>query len=117
MVENPKIEVGNKKLDLSLVPPSAIVALAEAFRDGEKKYSRFNWRKSKVPASVYYAALQRHMCAWYDGEDYDPESNVNHLAHAMACLAILVDASLCDTLADDRPPRTDLGSAIRDCTQ
>jgi len=42
---------------------------------------------------------------WFDGEDHDSESGISHLAHARACLGILLDALAVDTCIDDRPPR------------
>jgi len=44
----------------------------------------------------------RHLMTWQDGEDYD-ESGAHHLAHARACLGILLDAEDVGKLVDDRP--------------
>lgn len=100
---NPKSAVGIKKIPLHLVPPSANHYLAEAFADGARKYGPFNFRDASVAASVYYAAARRHMDAWWDGEDVSKDAGVHHLAHAMACFAIVLDAMTVDKLVDDRP--------------
>ena len=84
--------------------------MAEAFADGAVKYDPFNWREQKVSATVYYAACKRHLEAWFDGEELATDSKVAHLAHAMACIAILVDAKSVGMLNDDRPPA---GAAAR----
>jgi hypothetical protein len=100
---NPKTAVGAKKVPLHLVPPSAAHYLALAFADGARKYGPYNWRDAKVSASVYYGAMRRHMDAWWDGEDMSRDALVHHLAHVMACCAILLDANSIGMLNDDRP--------------
>jgi hypothetical protein len=42
--------------------------------------------------------------AYVDGEDLDPESGMDHLAHIMACCAVLLDAKAAGKLNDDRTP-------------
>ena len=100
---NPKTLVGASKVPLHLVPPSAKHFLAEALGDGARKYGPYNWRDSKISVSVYKAALERHMDAFWDGEDYAADSGVHHVAHAMACCALILDAMSIDMLVDDRP--------------
>lgn len=100
---NPKTAVGAAKVPLHLVPPSAKHYLAMALADGARKYGPYNWRDSRISVSVYVAAVQRHIDAFWDGEDCAEDSGVHHLAHAMACLALLLDAKGVDMLQDDRP--------------
>lgn len=104
---DPKAEAGSKKVPLRLIPPAAMREEAWAFELGSRKYGAFNWRLEgrKPRASVYYEAVLRHVTAWYDGEDVDPESGRSHLAHARAGLGILLDAMDRGRLEDDRPPR------------
>lgn len=102
---NPKTHMGALKIPLHLVPPSVMHALALTFEDGANKYGAFNWRSEQVSASVYYGALMRHMFAWFDGEDFAEDSGRQHLHHAMACLAILIDADSIMMLNDDRPEK------------
>ena len=101
--DNPKTAVGVTKVPLHLVPPSASHHLALAFKDGAAKYGPYNWRDHTVSASVYVAAAKRHIDAWWDGEDLSADAKVEHLAHAMACLAIILDAASVGKLNDDRP--------------
>ena len=35
--------------------------------------------------------MQRHIWAWKQGEQIDPESEIHHLAHAMCCLMFLYE--------------------------
>lgn len=100
---NPKDLVGIKKAPLHLIPAVAKVAMAGAFADGANKYGAYNWRSHPVLASIYRAAAERHLDAFFDGEDMDPVSKVAHLGHAMACCAIMLDAASCGNLIDDRP--------------
>jgi len=101
---NPKTRFGIQKTPLHLVPPEAIRQMAWAFALGAEKYGPYNWRDERVSSSVYYAAAKRHLDAWWDGEDLDPDTGKSHLGNAMACLAILVDAARNQSLNDDRPP-------------
>lgn len=103
---NPKDLIGVKKAPLRYVPPSLVIATAPVLELGAVKYNNgipCNWRQYPIKASVYVEAALRHISAYYDGEDLDPESGLPHLAHATACLAILIDSAPIGTLIDDRP--------------
>ena len=100
---NPKSVFGIAKPSVSLIPPSALLQTALAFRDGANKYTPYNWRRDPVSASTYIDAAYRHIMSWADGEEKSQDAGVHHLAHAMACMAILIDAQACGTLVDDRP--------------
>jgi len=103
--ENPKDRVGQTKPPLHLIPPAAEIAEAVVMGLGAKKYGGpYNWRTSHVRATVYVAAAKRHIAQWLDGQDDDAESGVSHLAHARACLGILLDVLATGHLVDDRPP-------------
>lgn len=101
---NPKDKIGSRKIDLGLVPDSAVVGLAIALTEGAVKYGRFNWRIAGVSARIYHAACRRHLSKWWNGQDEDTATTVHHIDNAMACLAIIRDAMLYDKLTDDRPP-------------
>lgn len=100
---NPKDLLGIKKVQLNLVPASSIIYQALAMEDGARKYGPYNWRANKVIASIYIAAAMRHLQAWQDGEEVAEDSQKPHLAHALACLGIIVDALETGNLVDDRP--------------
>ena len=112
--DNPKTAYGDRKAPVHLVPPIAIVKEANVFKLGAKKYGPFNWREHTVSSSVYYGAALRHLMAYWDGEDIDPESGETHLAHARACLAILLDAEANQKLNDNRPLKGSTGEFIRE---
>lgn len=99
---DPKGEAGSKKCPLHLLPTEPLRETAVAMKHGADKYGRFNWRQTKVLASVYHGAILRHLFAWADGEDDDPESGAPHLAHIAANAMILRDALKSGSLIDDR---------------
>lgn len=71
------------KLELSLVNPELVKAVAEVRMYGTEKYGDSeNWRK--VEPKRYVDALYRHLLAYIEGDEVDEESGLSHLAH-MAC--------------------------------
>jgi hypothetical protein len=109
---NPKEAIGAGKLNLSLVPDTLSAFAATAFFEGASKYGSYNWRVAGVRASTYKAAAERHIKKWWNGQDCDKVTNVHHLANAIACLGIILDAEVCSMLNDDRPPAIDLDGLI-----
>ncbi|RVD77030.1 dATP/dGTP diphosphohydrolase domain-containing protein [Pseudomonas koreensis] len=99
---NPKDLIGSGKLPLHLWPVTATALGSLGLLDGMLKYGRSNFRAVGVRASIYYDAASRHLNAWFEGEAVDPDSGLPHLAHALACLAIIVDAEAAGKLSDDR---------------
>ena len=91
-LSNPKDKIATNKIPMHLWPATATAMGSLALLYGARLYGRSNWREAGVRASVYVSACQRHLAAWFENEDNDPESNLPHLGHALACLAILVDA-------------------------
>ena len=99
---NPKDAIGINKVPLHLWPETATVLGSMALLEGATKYGRANWRVAGVRASIYVDACRRHLARWFEGEGQDADSGVAHLGHALACLAILVDAQAAGKLVDDR---------------
>jgi len=99
---NPKDALGSAKLPMHLWPETATAVGCLAFLDGAGKYGRSNFRATPIRASVYVAAAKRHLNAWFEGEAIADDSGIPHLGHALACLAILVDAEAAGNLHDDR---------------
>lgn len=114
---NPKDLVGETKPSLRAVPMIAVYEMGKAMLDGMRKYGLFNWRTNAVRSDIYVDAAMRHINAWADGEEVASDSGVHHLAHAMACMAILIDAQNADQLVDNRPRvRGLLGQYLKDNT-
>lgn len=99
---NPKDAIGSNKIPLHLWPQTATIYGSMALLSGALKYGRANWRSTSVRASIYVDALSRHLGNWFEGQDADEETGLSHLAHVLACAAILVDALESGTLKDDR---------------
>lgn len=109
---NPKDRAATARIDLSLFPDTAAVYGAWAMTEGDLKYGGYNYRPAGVNASVYVAACRRHLAKWYNGEDFDPSTEVHHLANAIGCIAVLIDSLESGNLNDDRPPRVDVAGLI-----
>lgn len=101
---NPKDAVGIKKVPFSTVPSGPIAEVGLAMLEGALKYGRHNYRAIGVRSSVYYDACLRHLTAWWEGQDIDPDSGLSHITKAAACLIVLRDSQLMGNSVDDRPP-------------
>ena len=73
----------------ALLPKKGVAAIARVFGFGAKKYAAHNWRR-KYEWDKSLDALQRHIDAFVDGETYDPESGLPHLAHAGFHILVLL---------------------------
>lgn len=84
-----------------LVPAFATEQMARVFTKGAEKYAEHNWcagmRWSKVLAS-----LKRHVLAFERGEDFDAETGLLHMAHAMTNAAFLIEYYKIYPQGDDR---------------
>lgn len=103
---NPKDAIGIRKAPLSCVPMNVVAEMGLGMLEGAAKYGRHNYRGVGVRASVYFDATMRHLIAWWEGEDIDPDTGVNHIAKALASLAVLRDSQMQGLGTDDRPPRS-----------
>lgn len=103
---NPKDAVGTAKAPFSTVPAQVIAEVGLAMLEGSLKYGRHNFRSVGVRGSVYYDAALRHLTAWWEGQDFDPDSDLPHIVKAIACLAVLRDSQTQGNWVDDRPPKT-----------
>ena len=71
--------------------------------EGVSKYWRHNYRAVGVRGSVHYDGVMRHLMAWWEGKDIDPDSGMSHVTKAITSLVVLRrdDAA---KFTDDRPP-------------
>lgn len=72
---------GAKPERFSLIPFDALDMILRSYHYGAEKYSPHNWRRGYA-WSLSFDALMRHITAWWEGENTDPESGHHHLAHA-----------------------------------
>ena len=85
------IKFDSEKNRYDLIPPYALDEVARVLTYGANKYSPGNWRHVDNAESRYYAASQRHLWAFARGEEFDPESGISHIAHAITSLFFLYD--------------------------
>lgn len=90
------------KPPLANLPPEGIRAVAMVQAYGHRKYRDYNNYRKGMEVSRNLSCAMRHIMAYMDGEDLDPESMESHLAHA-ACRCMFVIQNLKDGVAvDDR---------------
>ena len=99
---NPKRQWGQAKPGMFNVPLVPLLEVGRVMENGAKKYGPVNWRKDPVSMSTYLDAIFRHWALVSEGHDVDTYSQCEHLAHIMACCAIVLDARAHGTLIDDR---------------
>ena len=88
---------------IDLIPPQAIKDIAEVLTYGAQKYDAHNWRDNGGLAySRVYAAAQRHLLSFWDGQSLDEETGMSHLAHAACCIVFLMSYETEDNGKDDR---------------
>lgn len=98
--EGRKDDAGKDPWDL--VPFDAVREIVKVLAFGAKKYSERNW-EAGMAWSRPFSACMRHLTAWWEGEDKDPETGISHLAHAGCCVLFLLAYSLRGKGKDDRP--------------
>jgi len=98
-------EKGMKLARYDLIPAEPLRLIAEHFGRGAAKYDDHQWRRG-YEWSKSFAALNRHLWAFWNGEDIDAETGSPHMAavawHALALLEFMVEFPE----HDDRPHNT-----------
>jgi hypothetical protein len=108
-MEAKKSDTGKARLDL--LPPELMLSVSHVLAYGAEKYSERNWELGSKWGR-YYAALQRHMLAWWAGEDTDEETGMSHLWHAGCCIAFLIAYESRGVGTDDRPNKERVNDSI-----
>lgn len=100
--DNGGLRFNDNKPRFDLIPPEAILALAEHYTVGARKYADRNWERG-MDYSKCFASLERHVWAWMSGEDQDEETGSHHMiAAAWNALALFVYHKR-EIGVDDRP--------------
>jgi hypothetical protein len=82
------IKYDGDKTQWHLLPFESVEGAVRVLMHGAKKYSAFNWAKG-MPYTRVLDATQRHLNAIYQGEDKDPDSDLDHVDHALCELLFL----------------------------
>lgn len=96
-------EKGVKLERYDLIPPYPLAELARHYGRGALKYDDNQWRKG-YEWGKSYAALERHIQAFWDGEDIDEETGSPHLAAVAWHAFTLIQFSRDFPEFDDRYP-------------
>lgn len=100
--EGRKDDGGKARYDL--LPPELMEGVARVLTFGADKYGERNWEQG-MRWGRPFAALMRHMWAWWRGQGRDPETGMSHLWHAACCLAFLIAYEERREGTDDRPEK------------
>lgn len=105
MSEGMKFDGG--KVPWNLAPWDAFRAIVIILGFGANKYGDYDWAKG-MDWSRPFAALMRHMTAWWEKENdgIDEETGHSHLWHAGACICFLIAYEIRGIGKDDRPKTT-----------
>lgn len=96
------------KSGVDQIPVEILMEWGQVFTMGQKKYGRDNW-KSGTDWHEFYGSALRHMFAFWNGEDNDPESGLSHLAHALWNIAAIRYYQLHELGDDSRDMPDDAG--------
>ena len=91
MVDSVGKKYDQEKPRFDLIPPTAEEMLARVLTFGAKKYAPNNWMLVEDASNRYIAAALRHINAHRKGNYFDDETGEPHLAHAMCCLAFILE--------------------------
>ena len=89
------------KTQFGLMPPFALTEFADVLTYGAKKYNPENWKWVPDAKRRYFDAAMRHMWAWKCAAKNDPETDLHHMAHAMCCLAFIIDIEMDPSIIND----------------
>ena len=90
---------------MELLPPLATLEVAKVLTFGAQKYEPNNWKYVPDAANRYTAGALRHIFATMAQEQLDPESGLDHLAHAICCLMFILEDRL-EKSTEERPRET-----------
>jgi hypothetical protein len=93
------------KTSFALIPWVAVKAVAQVLNYGAKKYAPRNWELGMDWSRPYDGAV-RHLTAWWEGEDKDPDTGMSHLWHCATNIFFLIAYEDRRVGNDDRPRST-----------
>jgi hypothetical protein len=100
------VKADGSKLRYELLPYDALDEVAAVMTVGALKYHDRNWEAGMRWSRVLGSAL-RHITAWAQGQNHDPETGYSHLAHAACCILFLLAYEQRSVGTDDRAKTKD----------
>jgi len=89
------------KLRWSLVDFKSIEPMVRVLEFGAKKYSDHNWKEGLKTTEIC-ESLMRHLTAYLNGENNDPESGISHIGHIQCNAMFLAFMMRLKPSMDDR---------------
>lgn len=83
-----KVALDGSKLRVELVPPQTIEGIAAVLSYGAKKYAANNWMRG-ISYMAIIAGVLRHIFAFLRGQEFDKDTGLPELYHAMCGLTFL----------------------------
>lgn len=93
------------KAPLARLPWAGISEAAMVMEYGNQKYGDYDNYRKGMEISRNLSCAMRHIAAFMEGEDNDPESKRSHLGHAICRLAYVLQNQKDGVAIDDRPGR------------
>lgn len=104
----------NEKPRTDLLPPRALMEVAKVLGFGAEKYGPDNWKKLEDLQRRYTGAALRHIFDHMAGLEFDNETGIDHIAHAICCLLFKLEAKLIDAEDQTEGLRESLGGEHRE---
>lgn len=110
-VDEAKVAAGGHKADdgkprFDLIPPEAMIALADLYRIGAEKYADRNWERGMTWGRMF-RAMMSHAWKWWMGEEHDPVDGQHHLTSVAWCAIALYTWHVRGVGSDDRVKSVD----------
>jgi Domain of unknown function (DUF5664) len=85
-VKTESLKKDDNKFDPTMITLEMLELVSRVRMFGAKKYARNNFKITGFKYTRSLAAALRHIYAFLNGEDNDPESGLSHLGHAICSL-------------------------------
>jgi hypothetical protein len=104
--KEPTIHLDEGKPRVDLIPVWSLLEIGRVMEYGVHKYGEHNWSKhaGRWAWTKLIGSALRHIFSWMRREDFDEESGLPHLAHAIVNLMMLLDLQSTGSGKDDRNP-------------
>lgn len=90
-----------EKVKMELLSSFWLRGVAQVLTFGAAKYSADNWRRG-IEIRRLTGAAMRHLTAFNDGEDLDPETGLSHVFHFSCCAMFIAELMLTHPELDNR---------------